>query len=135
MSFISHSKRSFNYQNVGRNSLVDGADPHQLISILFDQAILKLDESVKHAENQNLPGMLQARARAATIINGLETSLDFERGGELAFTMARIYREACTRINSAARTDMADRLVSAREMISEIASAWKAISPQQRAAS
>ncbi|WP_081097163.1 flagellar protein FliS [Erythrobacter donghaensis] len=74
--------------------------------------------------------MIQARARASAIVIALEESLDFEKGGELALALARIYREASRRINAAMSPDKVDVLMSARQMLAEIAEAWKRIAPK-----
>jgi len=130
MSFLAASRRPFSYKNVDTASRVEGANPHELIMILFDELLLRLDQAIKHAELGDTAGMLQSRSRAAMIINALEESLDFDKGGELALALARIYREGLRRINAASGPAMVDKLLSARQMLAEIAAAWKAIAPK-----
>ncbi|MEZ5709260.1 MAG: flagellar protein FliS [Blastomonas sp.] len=129
MSFI-NSPKSFSYQNVDSASRVAGAGAHELISILFDELLLRLDQTIKHAQRNEVAMMLQSRSRASSILNALEESLDFKKGGELALALAKIYREAGRRINAATRPDDIDRLSSARQMLAEIAEAWRAIAPK-----
>ena len=64
----------------------------------------------------------------------LEESLDFDNGGEIATALAIVYREASNRIDSASGSEAGDKLVSAREMIAEIAEAWAEIGKVSQAA-
>ncbi|WP_373488929.1 flagellar export chaperone FliS [Blastomonas sp.] len=130
MSFITPARRMGSYKAVDTASRVEGASPHALVTILFDEVLLRLDAAIRHAERGESPAMIQARARASAIVLALEESLDFDNGGELALALARIYREASRRINLAMSPDKVDSLRSARQMLAEIAEAWKAIAPR-----
>lgn len=130
MSFISPQRRQASYQNVDTASRVEGASPHELVTILFDELLLCLSQAIKQAERGSLAQMLQTRSRAMSILHGLEDSLDFEKGGDLALALARVYREAGRRIYEASSADQVEKLASARAMLGEIAEAWKAIAPR-----
>jgi len=61
------------------------------------------------------------------MLNGLESSLDFEKGGEIAQSLASIYREARRLVVEGARDNDGEQVLRARTMIGEIASAWQSI--------
>ena len=61
------------------------------------------------------------------MISGLQTSLDMERGGELARNLAAVYAGAAQRLTAAARARDPAGLTSVRAMIGDIAGAWDAI--------
>lgn len=130
MSFISPRRNMGSYKAVDTASRVEGASPHDLVVILFDELLLRLDASIRHAQRSESVPMIQARARASAIVIALEESLDFNKGGELALALARIYREASRRINAAISVDKVDMLISARQMLAEIAEAWRTIAPR-----
>lgn len=130
MSFISSPKRFASYRDVDTNSRVAGASAHELVTILFDEVLLRLEQTIKYAERDNIAAMLQSRARASSILNGLQESLDHEKGGDLAMLLSKIYVEAGRRINSANNPGKVGDLVAARQMLAEIAEAWKAIAPR-----
>ncbi|WP_033925600.1 flagellar export chaperone FliS [Sphingomonas sp. 35-24ZXX] len=130
MSFISPRRNMVSYKAVDTVSRVEGASPHRLVLILFDELLLRLDASIRHAQRGETIPMIQSRARASAIVIALEESLDYEKGGELALALARIYREASRRINDAMSPDKVDLLMSARQMLAEIAEAWRTIGPQ-----
>ena len=115
------------YQSVDLASQIEGASPHRLVQILFEEltkAVDALDVAVRRSDYVQRG---QRQARALAILNGLETSLDFERGGEIAAGLARIYREARRLIILACKDNDPAPLDRAREMLGEIASAWEAI--------
>jgi flagellar protein FliS len=63
----------------------------------------------------------------ATARTGLETSLDFDKGGQIAVDLVAIYRETRRLVVAGGRDGDAKLVTQAREMIQEISSAWDAI--------
>lgn len=127
MAFLSHPSKATRYQNVGRESHVSGASPHQLVDILFDELVLKLDQAVRFYRAGELGRALESRTKALAILSGLQTSLDHEKGGPLAAALMDIYVEASRRINQPPSEKLPEQIESSKAMIVEIASAWKAI--------
>jgi flagellar secretion chaperone FliS len=58
----------------------------------------------------------------------LEASLDFNEGGHLASTLARIYRACRISLTDATKTGDVQKLEEIRAAISTIAYAWQALS-------
>ncbi len=127
MTALSYTNKANLYQNVGRESHVAGASPHQLIDILFDELMLKLDQVIRFYNAGELGRALESRAKALSIISGLQVSLDHDNGGELAAALMEIYGEAARRINQPPSEKLPEQIESAQVIIGEIASAWKAI--------
>ena len=73
----------------------------------------------------------ERQSRALAILSGLETSLDFDKGGEIAAGLVAIYREARRLVIAAGRENDANRVQQARDMLFEIATAWDAIALRQ----
>jgi flagellar protein FliS len=65
--------------------------------------------------------------RALSILHGLEASLDVENGGDVAASLAAIYAEARRLVIAAGKQNDPSSITRAREMLAEIATAWKAI--------
>ena len=61
------------------------------------------------------------------ILTGLETSLDFDKGGQIAVDLVAIYREARRLVIAGGREGDARLVTQTRDMIQEIAAAWDAI--------
>lgn len=115
------------YQSVDLASRIEGASPHQLVAIMFEELSRTLDAMAVAAERGDYVQRGQRQARALSIVSGLETSLDFEKGGEIARGLASIYREARRLIVAGGREREPVSVRNAREMLDEIAGAWTAI--------
>ena len=115
------------YLDVDVTSRVGGASPHRLIAILFEELDKTVDAMAAAQARGDAGRTFAAQSRALTILHGLETSLDFKRGGEIAPGLATIYREARRLLRAAAQESSPERTQRAREMLREIAGAWTAI--------
>jgi len=116
------------YHEVDVASQVEGASPHRLIAILFEELTKILDIlAASLGEGRSRAGVPERRARANSILGGLEASLDHAQGGELARGLASVYREARRLIDAGVTGNDPDRIIEARAMIGEIAEAWARI--------
>jgi len=118
------------YTTIDLGSKVEGATPHQLIAILYEEVLKTFDAlAVGFAANGSLSreGAIKRRSRANSILLGLEGSLDHAQGGEIAGGLAAIYREARRLVAVGATQSDPKPIIQAREMIAEIAGAWARI--------
>jgi flagellar secretion chaperone FliS len=115
------------YRSVDLASRIEGASPHQLVLIMFEEAVKALEAMAVAAERGDYVQRGTRQSRALSIIHGLEGSLDFERGGEIATGLAAIYREARRLAIAGGRENDPQQIRRAAEMLNEIASAWVAI--------
>ena len=67
------------------------------------------------------------QARAMSILFALESSLDFDKGGDVATGLAQIYREARRLLLVGAKERSAAPVDEARAIVAEIAEAWNQI--------
>ncbi|HEY6917491.1 MAG TPA: flagellar protein FliS, partial [Allosphingosinicella sp.] len=72
----------------------------------------------------------RTQARALSILHGLEGSLDFDKGAEIAAGLATVYRESRRLVVNGGRENDVEQVVRAREMLGEIAGAWGDIGRQ-----
>ena len=115
------------YQRVDVASRVEGATPHQLVAILYDELLKALDAMAAAMARADYVQRGERQARALRLISGLETSLDFEQGGDIALGLAKIYREARRLTIAAGRENDVKLVERAREMLGEVAQAWEQI--------
>jgi flagellar protein FliS len=115
------------YAQVDTASRVGGADAHQLVQILFDEALAELRAAARAIARADLDARSRHLTRAATIVAALDYSLDHERGGDVANSLAQVYAFARARIARAARRNDPAEAEAAAEALSEIAAAWRAI--------
>jgi flagellar protein FliS len=67
------------------------ASPAKLVAMLYDKAILSLREAIHAIEKGDIQTRFNANKRAGDIITHLWTTLDTERGGEIAANLSRLY--------------------------------------------
>ncbi len=131
MSFLSASSTRYGanaYQRVGLETGVISADPHKLILMLYEGAMLSISMAEKHIAAGNTGGKAESVSKASRIISeGLRASLDMEAGGELAVRLVALYDYMCNRLLYANIKDDAPALVEVRQLLSELKTAWEQI--------
>lgn len=115
------------YRTVDVASKVEAATPHQLVAILYDELLQSLDAMAVATARGDLNQRGERQARALRLLSGLETSLDYKDGGDIALGLAKIYREARRLVIAAARESDPALIAQAREMLAEVAGAWAEI--------
>jgi len=118
------------YRDIEVAARVEGATPHGLILIMFDE-LLKGIDALQALDAAPEPARRNAaHARVISLLHGLETSLDYKRGGEIADNLGRIYREARRLLGPTPGMERGTALAQARDMLSTVSSAWEAIGAQ-----
>ena len=115
------------YQTVDVESQIEGASPHRLIGILFEELMKAIDIMTAAQRAGNRVKMIDKQGRASTILLALETSLDFEKGGELAINLAQVYRECRRLVLQGGRGNDPESIEKARGYLSGIVEAWQQI--------
>lgn len=115
------------YAAVHSGSRVEGATPHALVKILFDELLIALEATMLAERNNDRLKVSDKQARAMSILFALESSLDFDKGGDVATGLAQIYREARRLLLVSAKEHVIEPVEQARAMIAEIADAWNQI--------
>ncbi len=120
------------YAKVGVETGVGTADPHQLILMLFDGALLCVVSARQHMEAQNIAAKGENISKAINIIaNGLKASLDMAAGGELAERLAALYDYMCERLLLANMKNNTAALEEVRSLLHELKGAWEGIASQE----
>jgi flagellar protein FliS len=78
------------YKNINAESMQD-APPHQIVKMLLEGAINKLSSAKGYfSRHEEFKATCEIRTVRA-IIDALKASLDFEKGGEIAQNLDRLY--------------------------------------------
>ncbi len=118
------------YRKLDIESMVESANPHMLVRMLFDGALQRLKRAAICAERQDYPGRSDSLGSAVAILDGLRGSLDHEKGGELAGNLDALYDYMQRRLH---RGNVENNPEAIREVISlveTLSSAWIAIESQ-----
>ncbi len=126
--FASLSNPRMAYNQGGVEARVAGADPHQLILMLYDGALMSIATASHQIEIGDVAGKGQSISRAIDIIgNGLKVSLDMEAGGELSQRMYSLYEYMCMRLLHANSQNDRSALTEVSALLGELRSAWEEI--------
>ncbi len=115
------------YQNVDLTSRIEAASPHGLVAIMFDELLKALDAMAAACKRGDYAQRAQRQARALSILGGLQASLDYERGGDIAASLASIYREAQRLTVEGGKNSDTELVQRARGMLHDVALVWEAI--------
>ena len=118
------------YANVGVESGVMSASPHQLIVMLFDGAQSALVRARILMSQGDIPAKGAALSKAINIIdNGLSAGLDMEKGGELAQNLSALYDYMSRRLLHANLHNDEQAINEVAALLENIADAWRQIGP------
>ena len=117
------------YQKADRHAAAEAGDPHALVSMLFEELLRHMRLFVATFEDGNAD--LEARSRhfsrSLTILYGLQTSLNFEQGGEIVENLFRLYEYARQQLLNASRNNNETGTHTAIDALQEIYEAWSQI--------
>ena len=117
------------YVNANREAVAESENPHALIAILFDELIrsMRLYMATNQADQNEEDTHL---GRALTIIYGLQSSLDFEKGGEIADNLFQTYEFARQMIIGSIKDMDETGPKRALALLTEIREAWAQMGEQ-----
>lgn len=116
------------YEKVGLDMRVETADPHKLILMLFDGALLAVTSASAHLANGDKMAMSQSILKASSIIaQGLRDSVDLTEGGEIAQRLVALYDYIGVRLQFANIKCDASILDEVTRLLKELRSAWDEI--------
>ena len=119
------------YNKVGVESSVMGADPHMLISLLFQGALLAIAHAKSEMSRKQTAAKGKSISKAIAIIGeGLNASLDKSVGGDLAQNLSSLYDYMVMRLVDANLKNDVAALDEVERLLTELAGAWDAIRPR-----
>jgi len=122
------------YAQVGVETAVPEADPHQLILLLFEGAKSAIVQARANLDSGHIAAKGEAVSKAIDIIdNGLKASLNTDAGGELVANLAALYDYMVRRLLWANLKNDRAALDEVATLLGEIHSAWAEIVPGRAA--
>jgi len=115
------------YQQTRAQGSVEGADPHQLISMLLDSAIERIAQARGHIRHGNVPAKGEAISKAVAIIGELRDSLNHDAGGELSKRLDSLYDYVTRRLLFAQLRDDDAALAEAARLLAPVREGWQGI--------
>ena len=122
------------YKSVRRSTLVEGASPHQLITMLYDGAVSNIAIARKHLANDNRAQMHFHIDKSVAIVQELQASLKDYDSNELAGNLFELYSYIVNTMIAANQNKDDEGLATCSNLINILRDAWQAIAPEQVAA-
>ncbi|MEC5388132.1 flagellar export chaperone FliS [Uliginosibacterium sp. H3] len=119
------------YAKVGIETNVTTANPHQLVLMLFDGALLAINSAAISMSNGDVAAKGSSISKAIEIVTfGLKASLDSESGGDLAIRLGSLYDYVCQRLFFANTNNNEAALTEVSTLLTELREAWAQIGQQ-----
>ena len=112
------------YQQLDLEARLASANPHKLVSLLFQRAAVRLAA----AEAAILRGDISMRANEINgvieILSALRSALDLDAGGELAANLRDLYNYMDSRLLEANRRSSQAHISEVKGLLGELQQAW-----------
>ena len=123
------------YSKMDMETGVLAADPHKLILMLFDGAIMAILNGTQQLQAGKIPEKNKSIAHAIAIVeHGLRAALNKEVGGELALNLDSLYTYIVRQLMAANVQNDLNKLAESKKILGELRGAWEQIAPNKTAA-
>jgi len=123
------------YQNAERQAIAEANDPHLIVLTMFDALIKSMQIFVENIDLKN-GGDAELKSkhfsRAVSIIYALQSSLDFEKGGDIASNLFQLYEFARVKLIDDLGSGKAEGTPQAMDVLANIRDAWDEMGKQVR---
>lgn len=120
------------YSKMDMETGVLTADPHKLIVMLFDGAIIAIVNGTQQIQTGKVAEKDKSIAHAIAIIeHGLRASLNREVGGELAHNLDTLYIYMVRQLIIANVKNDVNKLNEVKTLLTDLRSAWEQIAPNK----
>ena len=124
---MQNRKAAASYGSVMIETGVDSSDRVQLVQMLFDGLLESLNAAEGHIKANAIQEKSNHLSRAGRIVLGLQNSLDYENGGDLARNLAELYGYVTRRLLQInLRNDLAG-LHEVKGLMEEVRDAWTTV--------
>jgi flagellar secretion chaperone FliS len=104
----------------------------QIVVLLYDAAIQSIELARRGIETNNLQEKGRFLGRAISIVGELNSVLDFERGGEIARSLHRLYEYMLTELVAANARHNTRHLDGPLRCLTTLREGWREVAAQQQ---
>ncbi|MDX1836846.1 flagellar export chaperone FliS [Legionella taurinensis] len=115
------------YKSIELQTRIESASPHQLIDLLLQGARSHIATAQGNIQRNQISEKGEHIGKAISIIEGLKTSLNHEKGGELASNLDKLYDYVQQILLKANIDNSVDLLTQGNLLLAEIHEAWQQI--------
>ena len=121
-----------NYSSVKVDAAIEGANPHQLIQMLFDGLLERIAQMKGAMKQKNIELKSQKVNQAVDILFGLRDSLNLEQPTDLSLRLDSLYEYIQNQLRKAHQSNNAALLDECTALIAEVSSGWRGMGEQQK---
>jgi flagellar protein FliS len=130
--FAQHRSAAASYRALDVETMVDGADPHRLVEMLYDGAVVQVAKARHALARKDVAAKCEATTRAIRIIDeGLKASLD-ARAGDVARNLDALYDYMTRTLLSANLKNSDAHFGEVEKLLGDLRGAWREIGPKVR---
>ncbi len=108
-----------------RETEVRTADQFELVLLLYKGATQHLNLAKKHIASNDIERRVQSINRATAMIGELQAALDFNKGGEIAVSLNKLYSYMMNRLSIANSKQDSAPVNEVLALLSTLQSAWE----------
>ena len=113
------------YRQIDLAGRTANADGPALVQLLYEEVCQALRVAAWAAENRKFAVKSERVTRATAILFALEANLDFENGGDVSITLARLYAGARKQVIEASIGHDGTPFRTVADTLAEFAEAWR----------
>ena len=106
---------------------VEGASQGQLIVMMYDAAVRFMKQAIKAIETKDIEGAHNNIIRTENIIYELMSTLNTDKGGEIAENLLKLYDYMIWELVDANTAKSIEKIENVLKVITPLRSAWKEI--------
>jgi flagellar protein FliS len=106
----------------------------QIVVLLYDGAIQSIELARTGIESNNLKEKSRCLGKAISIVGELDSVLDFERGGEIATSLHRLYEYILTELVAANARNETRHLNGPLRCLTTLREGWQEVAVRQQPA-
>jgi len=120
------------YTKSDHQTVAESNDPVAIVALLFDELIRAMQDFITHSDKDTGKKEIQSRqfSRSLTIIYALQSSLNFEDGGDIATNLFKIYEYSRQQLLKDWKDHTTDGTEKAIIALDDIRDAWHQLSRQ-----
>ena len=114
------------YVRSENTNIAEGNDPLAVVALLFDELIRAMEGFVRYSDVKNGKREIRSEkfSRSLSLIYALQTSLNFEQGGEIAHNLFSLYEYSRQQLLKDWREQTCENTAKAIDSLDEIRQAW-----------
>jgi flagellar protein FliS len=103
------------------------ADPVELVHMLYQAAITSVGDARRHLAERQILVRARSISKACDILTELNTSLDFERGGEMSVRLSQLYGYMHRRLVEANFRQADEPLAEVAGLLTTLVEGWAGV--------